>query len=49
MPTKISKAEAILKAIRTSKVDDDIIIRNEDGSIWCILKLVCLEHKEISK
>ena len=41
-----TKAEAILEAIRTTEVGNDIILHNNDMSIWCILKVVCKEHEE---
>lgn len=41
-----SKAEAIYEAIKEADVGDDIIIHNEDMSVWCILTLVTREHPE---
>ena len=41
-----SKAEAILDAIRKTDVGSDIIIQNEDMSIFCIMKIKCKEHPE---
>lgn len=32
------KGSAILEAIRKTDVDSDIIIHNNDMSIWCILR-----------
>jgi len=40
----MTKPEAILEAIR--KTDGEIIVHNNDGSIWCILKVIIKEHKE---
>lgn len=40
------KGYAILQAIRTTDVGDNIIIHNNDMSIWCILKVICKEHPE---
>jgi hypothetical protein len=40
------KAFAILDAIRKTDVGSDIIIHNEDMSIWCILTVKCKEHPE---
>lgn len=41
-----SKAEAILDAIRKTPVGSDIIIHNEDMSVFCILTVKCKEHPE---
>ena len=41
-----TKAEAILDAIRKTDVGSDIIICNEDKTIWCILTVKCKEHSE---
>ena len=41
-----TKAEAILDAIRKTDVGSEIILHNNDMSIWCILKVVCKEHPE---
>lgn len=43
---KKTKAEAILEAIRKTKVGNDIILHNTDMSIWCILTMICKEHEE---
>ena len=43
---KKSKAEAILQAIRESDVGSEVIICNEDGSVFCILEIKCKEHSE---
>ena len=43
---KKTKAEAILQAIRTTDVGSDIIIYNEDMSVFCILTVKCKEHPE---
>ena len=40
------KAHAILDAIRKTPVGSDVIIQNEDMSIWCILTVKCKEHPE---
>jgi hypothetical protein len=42
----MKKSEAILTAIRNTSVGSDIIIHNNDKSIWCILRVICKEHKE---
>ncbi len=42
----MTKAEAILEAIRIVDVGNDIIIQNEDTSIFCILTMKCKEHPE---
>ena len=42
----IPKSEAILTAIRNTDVGDNIIIHNNDMSVWCILKVICKEHPE---
>lgn len=44
----MDKALAILKAIRESDVGDDIIIHNEDGSVFCIVRIVTKEHPEFN-
>lgn len=41
-----TKAEAILDAIRQTDVGSDIIIHNEDMSVFCILTVKCKEHPE---
>lgn len=45
----IDKAEAILDAIRNLDVGNTVVILNEDGSVWCILKMICKEHPEQGK
>jgi len=45
-PEKMKKSEAILEAIRKTSVGDDIILHNNDMSIWCILTIKCKEHEE---
>ena len=45
-PNKSTKAEAILDAIRKTDVGSDIIIHNEDMSIFCILTVKVKEHPE---
>lgn len=42
----MNKPEAIYQAIQNAEVGDDIIIHNNDGSIWCILTLKVREHEE---
>ena len=42
----MTKAEAILDAIRKTEVGDDIILHNESGMIWCVLTVKCKEHPE---
>lgn len=42
----MTKADAILRAIRNSKVGDQVIIHNNAGMVWCIIKIVCQEHPE---
>ena len=44
--SKQTKAEAILDAIRQTDVGSDVIIHNEDMSIFCILTVKCKEHPE---
>lgn len=41
-----AKAQAILYAIRKVRVGNEIIIHNDDGSVWCILRLIAREHEE---
>ena len=40
------KPKAILEAIRKAEVGSDIIIHNDDMSVWCILTKKCEEHEE---
>lgn len=42
----MTKAEAILEAIRNAVVGENIILQNKDMSIWCILKVIVKEHPE---
>ena len=42
----MTKAEAILDAIRKTDVGSDIILHNNDMSIWCILRVTTKEHPE---
>jgi hypothetical protein len=42
----MTKELAVLNAIRNAKVGSQIIIHNNDGSIWCILEVRCKEHRE---
>ena len=42
----IDKGQAILDALRHADVGDQIIVKNSDGSIWAILKVVVFEHPE---
>ena len=42
----MDKLEAILEAIRNAEVGDNVIIHNEEGLVWKILKVVCIEHSE---
>lgn len=42
----MTKAEAILDAIRKTDVGSDIILHNNDMSIFCILTVKCKEHPE---
>ncbi len=42
----MTKAEAILEAIRNTEVGSEIILHNNDMGIWCILKVICKEHPE---
>ena len=44
----MTKAEAILKAIRNSKVGDQVVIHNSAGMVWCAIKIICQEHPEKS-
>ena len=45
----MTKAEAILDAIREGEVGSDIIINNDDMSVFCILTIKCKEHPECTK
>jgi len=42
----MDKSTAILKAIKKGEVGSNIIIHNEDSSIYCILKIIAKEHEE---
>ncbi len=42
----ITKAEAILEAIRKTPVGSDVIIHNSNKSLWCVLTVKCKEHDE---
>lgn len=42
----MTKAEAILQAIRETDVGSDVILHNPDKSIWCILTVTAKEHTE---
>jgi len=44
----ITKGEAILQAIQNGEVNSDIIIHNEDGAIWCVLRILAKKHNEVS-
>lgn len=41
-----TKAEALLDAVRKTEVGSEIILHNNDMSIWCILVVICKEHPE---
>ena len=41
-----SKGNAILQAIRECETGNDVIINNDDGSVYCILTVKCKEHPE---
>ncbi len=45
-PNKLSKAEALLQAVRNTSVGSDVIIYNSDMQIWCILRVITKEHNE---
>lgn len=40
-----NKAEAILEAIRKTDVGSEVIVHNEDGLIWCILREILKEFR----
>lgn len=42
----MNKPDAIIQAIREADVGDDVIIHNEKGMIWCIVRVVSKEHEE---
>lgn len=42
----MDKPEAIIESIRQADVGDNIIIHNEDGSVYCILTVKSKEHPE---
>jgi hypothetical protein len=44
----ISKGEAILQAIRNGEIGSEVIIHNNDNSIWCIIRIMAKEHNEVS-
>jgi hypothetical protein len=41
-----SKAEAVMESIRQAEVGDNVVIHNEDGSIFCVLEVKAKEHSE---
>ncbi len=43
---KKCKSMAILEAIRKTNVGSDIIIHNNDMSVWCVLRVMVKEHPE---
>lgn len=45
----MNKPEAILDAIRQADVGDDVIIHNDDGSVYCIINILTKEHPESGK
>lgn len=44
----MTKAEAVLDAIRKTDVMNELILHNSDMSIWCILKVMAkdMEHDD---
>ena len=40
----MTKGEALLEAVRKTPVGNNVILHNNDGSIWCILNVVAKEH-----
>jgi hypothetical protein len=38
-----TKADAIYEAIQTCDVGDNVVIHNDDGSVWCILEVTTKE------
>jgi hypothetical protein len=42
----MTKEKAILEAIRKTEVGSDVILHNNDGSVWCVLRVICKEHTE---
>jgi hypothetical protein len=40
------KADAVLQAIRDADVGDDVVIHNEHGMVWCIIRVMSKEHLE---
>jgi thiamine monophosphate kinase len=40
------KADAVLQAIRDADVGDDVVIHNEHGMVWCIVRVMSKEHLE---
>lgn len=40
------KTNAVLQAIREADVGDDVIIHNEYGMVWCIVRVMSKEHYE---
>lgn len=41
-----NKPDIVLQVIRETNVGDDVIIHNEHGMVWCILRVMSKEHKE---
>ena len=42
----MKKLDAIIQSIREAKVGDNVVIHNEQGMIWCIIKVLVKEHDE---
>lgn len=40
------KSDAVLQAIRDADVGDDVVIHNEHGMVWCIVRVMSKEHLE---
>jgi hypothetical protein len=40
-----NKAIAIHKAMQNCRVGNEVVVYNDDGSVWCIVKMVMKEHE----
>ena len=42
-----TKPQAIYEAIQLADVGDEVIIHNDNGSVFCILSIKAKEHPEL--
>ena len=46
---RTGKAMAIYKAIQNTRTGQNIVIHNDDGSVWCIIRVETKEHEHDRK